>query len=81
LHSDGRIFCERCPWREPDPCGDTPEFEANLSALQNIIEQNPEISLVEIEQAAWDLMPNEYFFSVGASQKVASADDPVLAKD
>lgn len=63
-----------------DKAYDTPEFEANLAALQNMIEKNPEISLVEIEQAARDLKPNDYFFNAGASHKVASADDPVLAE-
>lgn len=59
---------------------DSPEFAGQLQSLIDQIEGDPSISLVEIEQAARQLKPNDEFFNAPDAHLVTTADDPVFAQ-
>ena len=58
----------------------TPEFAADLAILSKTIENNPTMSLADIEQAVRDLKPNDYFLNAGGDHQVTGMSDPVLTK-
>jgi Astacin (Peptidase family M12A)/Protein of unknown function (DUF1353) len=61
-----------------DATYDSAEFDADLAALQTLIGSNPEMSLADIENAAHQLMQNDYFFNSPDTHQVQGASDPVL---